>query len=813
MDIASRRALLKQLLQTRSSQDVSAVLRDLGDTSEQGLDRPFGPFNLCWKAFGDNPSNESTVGLGTKPGKSLTERITNAIDALLELRASPASQSGIALPSSARRAAEEWFGRTITGPEQGLFRGMPVATDRRISVTLLNSGDEQAPTIDVIDDGVGLSPEEFPSTILSLQHGNKIRKRYLIGAFGQGGSASMGFASNVLVVSRRHDEPERIGFTVVRVLRLDTSYKEDCYAYLALWRGDDKEAEVLSCTSEGLLNVHPEAASLKLLPFERGTLVRHFNYRLNGINKSLAPSPGNLYHYLHYSVFDPILPFRVVDLRIAEKARNEYVAGGRNRLMKLATEKSAAEDDAEARVQVRHHRPMEYVTPVGDVDPCIGVEYWVVLAYRKKEDKLELRANSAELFVQPNYPILGTLNGQTQGELSAQLLRECGLTLLSKHMVVHIDASDANSQVRRQLFSSSREGFKDGPVLEGLVGTLRKMIQDDEALAKIEQELTERLAKREMAETREEVRQQVARLLKDAGFKVSDKSQVDIEGTGPVRPVPRERVRPPPVHLDPLPTLPYPQVTRFEIVHPEDLLQVRLNDSEMVIVETDADQEFDTRGLVHIRTDPPVLEIETKSKLRGGRIRWRLRPKTEVQAGVTGEMFVSLTRPDGSQLIDSRAFEVLPAQEKPSKQEVGQVPPFEITPINPEDDSEIWGQLWPNDMDAPELQATHAYKVWPATGKMVVFYSTIFAPYAEATERLKTKSPALFEAFVVQYEIWIAYHAILQYQHSRSETSFDPNNEKVEPYLDQERALVARMQIKQAQTVAELLRKAAASAA
>jgi len=802
MNLEEQTQLLRNLLAARTGEDIFALLGNLGDGPHQGLDQPFGQFNLRWRAFGDNPSNNSTIGLGTKPGKSLTERITNAIDALLEERAS--SLTGVALPRSPRLAAEDWFGRAVTGPDQGLFRGMAQQTDRRISVVLLESGDDQAPTVDVLDDGVGLGPQELPTTILSLQAGNKIRKLYQIGAFGQGGAASLGFADYVIVVSRRVDEPERVAFTVVRVLRLDASYKEDCYAFLMIG-GPDGSSEVLCAYHEGPLELYQDAVSPKVSPFVRGTLVRHVHYRLTGINKSLAPSPGNLYHYLHYSVFDPILPFRVVDLRNPAKARNELVTGGRNRLMRLATEKAAVEDDPEARVQVRHYRPMEYVTPAGQTEPCIGVEYWVVLAYRKKEGKLELRGNSAELFVQPNYPILGTLNGQTQGELASYLLREFGLTLLSKHMVIHIDASDADSQVRRQLFSSSREGFKEGPILDGLVNSIRRMIEDDQTLYEIEQELTDRLAKRESAETREEVRLQVSRLLKEAGFKVSDRANEDLEGTGEVRPVTRHKPNRP-IRPDPLPTLPFPNVTRFEIVYPEDLLQIHVNDSGLVIVETDADQEYDIRGLIHIRADPPVLEVETKSRLRGGRIRWRLRAKQDTQIGSFGELIVSLTRPDGSQLNGSCAFEILPPREVRSKQSIGQVPPFEITPISPQD-SETWEAVWPNDMGGPDAQTSHAYKVLQIGGKTVVFYSTVFHPFAETVEKLKAKNPGLLDLFTVQYEIWIAYHAILQFNHSTGATSVAADDERFEPYFDQERALVARMQIKQAITVAELMRK------
>ena len=86
MAITSVEQLFDVLLQTTHTHDVRAILTDIGDSSESVLDKPFGPFGLQWHAFGDNTSNLSTIGLASKAGRSLTERITNMFDGLLEDR-------------------------------------------------------------------------------------------------------------------------------------------------------------------------------------------------------------------------------------------------------------------------------------------------------------------------------------------------------------------------------------------------------------------------------------------------------------------------------------------------------------------------------------------------------------------------------------------------------------------------------------------------------------------------------------------------------------------------------------------------------
>jgi hypothetical protein len=807
LDTAS---LLRRLLQVKSSNEMQKLLESLGDDEALGLEQRFGPHRLKWVPFGDNPSNISTIGLGTKPGKSLTERITNAIDALLEDRA--AQESGRTLPESPRLAAQEWFGRPVSGPDAGLFQGLPAPVDRRISVVLLDSGIADCPTVDVIDQGVGILPKDLRSTILSLQAGNKIRKRYQIGAFGQGGSSTLAFSDFVVIVSRSRDDLAAVAFTVIRVMKLDSSYKEDCYAYITHGDGSVLCAQLEGETAE--LSLYASGArNVPSLP--KGTVVRHIGYRLPGLAKALGPGSGNLYTYLHYSLFDPLLPFRVWDLRnSAGDGRNEYVGGSRNRLMSRLSSKTTDDDKEKSekeRIQIKHYRPMEYIVPSGGDAPSIGIEYWVVWAFRKKEEGEEpiLRANSAELFVQQNHPIVGTLNGQTQGELTAQLLKEIGLGLLSRHMVVHIDGSAADSRIRRELFATSREGFKEGPVLNSIITSLRRMLEEDEDLARLEAELTERLAKRDTASTREEVRQQVTRLLKEAGLQVSETAKADVAGSGKRQPVVRER-RAGYKKRDPLPTLPFPQATFLRFAWPDQHLEVHLQDSELVLIETDADSEFDRRGMLGIVSTDNLLEVESKSNLTGGRIRWRVRPSAKAVVGSVGELRVFLNKLDGVQLSSTITFEVLAARERPAKKGTTVVPPFEIEPISPVE-TEKWETLWPNDGDDVERQASHAYIAHVHGGKTWVYYSTVFKPFASTLERLKITAPELVATFTTAYEVWIAYHAILQTQAAES-SGIDADDDKVADMLDVQRAVVATMQVKQALQYAELWKRATLAA-
>ena len=63
-----------------------------------------------------------------------------------------------------------------------------------VVVRLLDSDPRITPTIEVQDTGIGIAQGEFPSTILSLNQINKINKWFVMGRFGQGGSATYRFS-------------------------------------------------------------------------------------------------------------------------------------------------------------------------------------------------------------------------------------------------------------------------------------------------------------------------------------------------------------------------------------------------------------------------------------------------------------------------------------------------------------------------------------------------------------------------------------------------------------------------------------------
>ena len=112
-------------------------------------------------------------------------------------------------------------------------------------------------------------------------------------------------------------------------------------------------------------------------------------------------------------------------------------------------------------------------------------------------------------------------------------------------------------------------------------------------------------------------------------------------------------------------------------------------------------------------------------------------------------------------------------------------------------------QLWPQHENASRAKkADVAYRVLNAGEKTVVYYSTGYGPYVQRLERMTTKSKALAELFDENYQVWIGYHAILQLPADQQA------DEASAETLEQERCRVAQVQLRVAEQLSELQRKA-----
>jgi hypothetical protein len=251
--------LCTALFAARKVADVEAALQEFEATKGAAA---------RWVPLG-RENNQGTVGAGGDPGRSLVERLTNGIDAILEMEHE--RHQGRPICRSPKDAAAAW----LNVPGGGLSE-MSALQRRALAqlVTIrISAGDgKEARTVEIRDRGVGLTPAQMPGTILSLNESNKMRKHWLVGVYGQGGSSTFAVSRYTLIASLRQGEAT-LGFSLVcfRDVPPDEDDRIGYYAYLTL--------------NGAILEVAPPSQD-----FSPGTLVKHFGYDLSDYAAKIGPT-------------------------------------------------------------------------------------------------------------------------------------------------------------------------------------------------------------------------------------------------------------------------------------------------------------------------------------------------------------------------------------------------------------------------------------------------------------------------------------------------------------------------------------------
>ena len=364
--------LLQALLQATAAEQVESAIEALRASQP----------DIGTMPFGRRENNRGIIEVSTDPGRSLIERVTNGIDAVLEQGHD--EHGGIPAARTPKEAAAAWLGV----PNLGLSE--MTANERRtlarhVQITLLEGEGKAARTVEIRDAGIGLSPAMMPDTILSLNESNKIQKHYLAGTYGQGGSSTLAVSKFTVIASRAPGSA--VGFTVAFFQDLPPEqYKTGRYVYLAL-SGTVLEADV------------PDSE------FPVGTVVRHIGYDLSNYGSPLGPN--SVYGLLNQVLFDPILPVWL-DNHIHHYRR--VIKGSRN-----ALNGATDEGDDSRGPSLTHRMPLFYVN-LGDFGR-IGIEYWVL-----SRPAPEATTTPIAAFVNPKRPIVLTINGQTHAELPQSLV-------------------------------------------------------------------------------------------------------------------------------------------------------------------------------------------------------------------------------------------------------------------------------------------------------------------------------------------------------------------------------------------------------
>lgn len=711
MDIKEFFAALLSASSTRAVQEAI----DLFEKADEGAD---------WAWLGGKDNNRGPVEVSVDPGRSLVERLTNGIDAILEMEY--IRHNGIPVARSPRDAATTW----LNVPPRGLSALSPTERRRlarRVEIRILAGEGRNSRLVEVRDFGTGLSPDQMPSTILGLNEGNKMQKHYLVGTYGQGGSSTFAISSYAVIVSRGYSQPDKIGFTVVKYQDLPPEdFKTGRYVYLIV---NDLIPQVGAGDTD----------------FDIGTLIRHFGYDLSNYPSPLGPY--SVYGLLNQVLFDPVMPVWLDAHEIHTYRR--VIKGSRNALNGAVDEG----DDRSRGPELAHNVPAFYVS-LGDWGR-VGFEYWV-LPRPSKENK---RPSAA--FVDPYRPVILTLHGQNHSELPASIIKkDAELPYLGQRLIVHIDCDPLTAPAKRLLFSSSRESARRGSVLTAIREELVRLLRSDDELTRLNNEARDAGLHDRDESALLEIRQEVARLLQMQGLNIGLTTGHTAGGNqpavGPPRPPRPPRPAPEPLEMREPPT--YVRIVWSE----DEPIPLHPGQRRYLRIETDAnstyhDAEFPERSRMNFIVGGESLVVRGTTPLAGGRMRLIIEALEQAQVGSSGTVRIELMRSGLTVLSDERQLSLV--EPPPAREDRTQLalPPFEARPVDP--DETRWQELgWPDN------HAQIASSAGMENGVLVIYYSTVFPKYAARLATYERRSESMAAAFTLRYEVWLAAHSLIYHQ-------------------------------------------------
>ena len=728
-----------------------------------------------WVPVGGSSNNVGPIHVSTDSSEALNERITNAIDAMLE-REWMEHQAKEPQPSTPREAAELWF----KIPKRQLST-VPPLPDRRklaenIRVTLLESKVEKSPSILIRDRGVGQNPADFADTLLGLNRDNKIHKHFLMGTYGMGGAAVYPFAQFTVIVSRRvpsllgKGQSDKVGWTIVRYNPLDVNHKTGRYEYLVTANGD--------------------TPTMPLAGFEPGTEVRLIQYDLAGYHTIFTAPSRSLWALSNMVLYDPVLPFLIGDertdrykaLKKSAVQRTRVVSGNANRLReKSLGKKVAASEEVEvAPTEVSDIRYHNEETINLREHGKIKVKYWV-FGFKKGAS-----SSPVDAYSEANSAIVVTLNGQRQEKFDRSYFRTyLDLHILKDYMLIQVDCDLLTKSGKKELFSSTREHVKRSSFLDALLDEMNDIVRKDKQVQKIKEELREAALQEMSSEENMRLSRQLDELVKqwelqDAAMtavgqhmmsdKEGDPTVLTLKRGGQLTPPPededdedKDKAKPPP---EPKMWKGEYFPTKLEFSATADPLRIPLGKPFALYMESDAVDDCLTRdadrGELEWSASPTGLLLErSRSQMRSGRVTIRLIATESAEADERVRVKVTLSFPGRPQLVAERDAMFVKTHKGKRKYilEEGR-PNYTITALSKV--NEHWEANGKSIDNLPSGWSEQSVSEVEASGNPIIIYVNMSnKDYVKAQLR-RNLSAALMRRYDEKYKVAIAFHSLIQ---------------------------------------------------
>lgn len=599
--------------------------------------------NLRWRPVGDMEDNFGAINAASDARLALNERITNMIDAMLELRARLRYGTDIASMVNAMKnpaqAAAVLFGVPASGVGHLSIKERQTLAEN-ISIDFVESDISERPTAVMRDKGIGQTPSRLPETIMSIHRGNKRDKYFLMGVYGWGGSNALCFAEGgTVAVSRRHPavldgEPDGVAVTVVKKI-----YTEDMRTP-AYFYAVDEHNNVLSL----------DVAAADEMGFAHGTQITHIEYDL-----SIKGPLINQFKYYNGALYEPVLPYYLGSNRKIDKAP------GRRTMVGVGGRLKSRGDDEDGTRGTKIAYSNRATIDLG-VDGEVQVHVWVLA----KEDARP-GADTTSAFVDADGAIVVTLNGQRQdSEKREWIKRVCKYPHLYLRMIVEVEADDLSEDAKVRAFASTRERLR-GSMHERIFKDLADLLIKDEELQRLQDELREEALRDTASKASDKDLKKLARIIGKLGGRTAEvDAEVEVEAHGEKSKSGGDTPKPRNTDDSALPEIP----TRLEFA-PHALMVTQGGTKRRLMVSIDAKNGYlpDHDADLTIEVDGPSGKTKdvfprTRAQLAGGMCQWLVSATEDAELG-DYKLTATLKVP-GGELSDSVAI-TLVAPREPSE--------------------------------------------------------------------------------------------------------------------------------------------------
>jgi hypothetical protein len=563
-----------------------------------------------WKPYGGYEGNFNTINNQAKNSvAALAEKPINSIDALLlkECKLRGINPEGKQSPKSMKEAIELFFG--VKG---GDLSKISDEERRRIAgnIKIITEGDKKRPNIIIADTGEGQHPSDFESTFLSLHKGNKNKIPFVQGKYNMGGSGVLpncGDYNYQLILSRKTPEllskqKDLWGFTLVRLhIAVTTEYKNSWYEYFV-----DDIGEILTFSGEPL-TILPNNGNL-----DSGTYMKLYNYYLPNPSDITLDFWRDFNRALHY----PALPIELHETRkFRGKSPSKILMGNKMRILK--DDNKSVEDNCPPIITI--------VAELGN----FGKRTIEVTVFKEGTGTKEFTTSSEAIFF--------TINGQTHATIGRSFLKtKANLHYLADSMLIHVDCTDVETNIREKTFMPSRDRMRDNEVSKGIENVLAEELSRHEGLRELNQNRREQQITKNPKDTQflEGVISKLITKNRDLlsylglGGTIKDKTELgekfnkEFEGK---------------------------RIPTYLKIKGGDKKQIPINSFSRIILETDASNEYFSREIDRgsLIVYPDVMK---SYHLWNGRITVKLVPSKNAKVGAKKNVIAMLTRPSDDQL-------------------------------------------------------------------------------------------------------------------------------------------------------------------